>query len=370
MMRIPLRSLMMDVLLALVLTAVTVGSALNARIGWPGCLLVVLTAAPIALRQRAPVVTMAVILAALAAYGVVGHADADIPNGGVGLLIGMFSVATLRSRTVAAVVFSLALTVMISTVLSSVPIPWPQVVQAVLVLAGAWVLGEGTRRWGQRTERMAAHAVRAVADERVRIARELHDVVAHHMSVVALQSGVAEYVLDTDLPTARRAIGAVGDASREALLEMRRLLDVLRVDHTADSDYVPQPGLASVADLADRARGAGLAVQVQVTGAERPLPSGPDLCAYRVIQESLTNVLKHADADSARIHLDYGERMLTLKVTDDGARPPARPAPVTSHGIRGMRERAELYGGVLTAGPAPEGGFAVVARLPIEETNP
>jgi signal transduction histidine kinase len=199
----------------------------------------------------------------------------------------------------------------------------------------------------------------------VRIARELHDIVAHHMSVISLQAGLAQYVLDTDLPTARKAITTVGDTSREALTEMRRLLDVLRVDQ--DDDYRPQPGLAALDDLVERARSAGLPVDVVVTGDVRDLQPGPDLCAYRVAQESLTNVLKHAGPAKARIDVDYGEQTLVLKVTDDGVVDNRAAATHPSHGIRGMRERAELYGGVLTAGLLPEGGFGVVLRLPMAE---
>ena len=356
----------MDVLLAAVLTGLAVGGLISERnADGLDVVLVVLTTAPVALRQRAPVVTSLIILAALASWGLLGRAGDDIPVGGVGVLLALFTVAVLRPRWVAAAVFLIALTVTIGFVRTTGETGWPQLAQAALVLIGSWVLGEGTRRWGQRVERSAAQAAQAVADERVRIARELHDIVAHHMSVVALQSGLAEYVIDTDLPTARKALGAVGDASREALLEMRRLLDVLRVDHATDSDYSPQPGLAALDVLVERARSAGLPVEVAVTGPVRPLPPGPDLCAYRVIQESLTNVLKHAGHARAKIDLEYGEATLTVKVVDDGDQQSAPGAAVTSHGIRGMRERAELYGGVLTAGPARDGGFAVVARLPL-----
>jgi signal transduction histidine kinase len=181
-----------------------------------------------------------------------------------------------------------------------------------------------------------------------------------------LQAGVAQYVLDTDLATARKAITTVGDTSREALTEMRRLLDVLRLDH--DDDYRPQPGLAALDELVERARGAGLPVDVTVTGAVRELQPGPDLCAYRVVQESLTNVLKHAGPAEARIDVDYGEQTLVLKVADNGrAARSAAGSDHEPHGIRGMRERAELYGGVLTAGPTAGGGFGVVLRLPMEE---
>jgi len=369
--KLSLRPGLLDALLALVLTGLTLATLVTragGRPDWFVCVLVVLTAAPIALRQYAPVLTMSTMLGALAGYGLLAPGG-DVPNGGVGLLIGMFTVATLRPRLVAAAMFLLALIVLFVSVVHVTGVDtfaWPSLAQATLILVGAWVLGEGTRRWGQRVERLAAQSGQAVADERVRIARELHDIVAHHMSVVALQSGLAQYVLDTDPATARTAIVNAGDASREALLEMRRLLDVLRVDHGAGSDYRPQPGLAALHELADRARGAGLNLDVAVTGRARPLPPGTDLCAYRVVQESLTNVLKHAGPATARIEVDYGERTLTVKVSDDGRRPARDHDSVTGHGVRGMRERAELYGGVLTAGPAETGGFAVVARLPID----
>jgi signal transduction histidine kinase len=361
-----LKSELVDVLLAAVFTGLTVVAVADSRAAWPAFPLATLTVAPIALRQRAPVATMAVIAGALTAYTLFGYGDP--PNSGIGLLIAMFTVATLRPRRVAAVLWLASMTVLaVACVTDGAPLGWSVIGQSTVQLLGAWVLGESTRRWGERTERLAERAARAVADERVRIARELHDVVAHHMAVISLQAGVAQYVIDSDLPTARQAITTVGDTSREALAEMRRLLDVLRLED--GEDLAPQPGLAALDDLVDRTRGAGLPVDVVVTGRARPLPPGPDLCAYRVAQESLTNALKHAGPAAVRIDLDYGERTLTLKVTDDGsATGPHRESP-TAHGIRGMRERAELYGGVLTAGPADAGGFAVVVRLPMSEAR-
>ncbi|WNV88910.1 sensor histidine kinase [Umezawaea sp. Da 62-37] len=357
-MRVNLRPALLDVLLASVLTALTFFTLISHTDGRAGPfvhVLAALTAAPLVLRQLAPVVTTLVIAGALAAYSLLGYGDH--PNAGIGVLIALFTVATLRSRPVTAALFVLTVTVMtVSFLTTTSPASWSEIAQSVLEAAGACVLGEGTKRWGRRTERLAERAVRAVAEERVRIARELHDIVAHHMSVISLQAGLAQYVLDTDLATARKAITTVGDTSREALAEMRRLLDVLRVDHTEDDDFAPQPGLAVLGELVDRTRGAGLPVDVVVSGRARQLPPGPDLCAYRVAQESLTNVLKHAGPASARIELDYGENTLTLKVSDDGATTRPRPATATSHGIRGMRERAELYGGVLTAGPAEGAG--------------
>ncbi|MFE9747361.1 sensor histidine kinase [Saccharothrix saharensis] len=360
-----LKPIRLDLLLAAVLTTLTVVTAVNqsGAHNWAAHVLAALTVVPIALRQLAPVLTMAVMLGALAAYSLLEFGG--LPSGGVGVLIGMFTVATLRSRLVAAVVFGVTTVVVVLAFLRVAVGAWSEVAQSVLVVVGAWMLGEGTRRWARRAERLAEQAARAVADERVRIARELHDIVAHHMSVISLQAGVAQYVLDTDLATARRAITTVGDTSREALTEMRRLLDVLRVD--PDDDYRPQPGLSALDGLVERARGAGLPVDVVITGVARELQPGPDLCAYRVVQESLTNVLKHAGPARARIDVDYGEQTLVLKVTDNGRAARSGEVDHQAHGIRGMRERAELYGGVLTAGPTAGGGFGVVLRLPMGE---
>ncbi len=359
----------MDVFLALVLTGLTLATLISVPAGeapWPAYALAVLTAAPLALRQRAPVVVMVVIACALAGYSLLGYGD--YPNAGIGILIAMFTVATLRPRHVAAAMFLSVMAVLaVAYLASSAEVTWTEITQSALQAVGAWVLGEGTRRWGERTKQLAELTERAVADERVRIARELHDIVAHHMAVISLQAGVAQYVIDTDVATARDAITTVGHTSREALTEMRRLLDVLRLEDPADLS--PQPGLASLDELVDRTRGAGLPVDVVVTGRRRALPPGPDLCAYRVAQESLTNALKHAGPATARVDVNYGERTLTLKITDDGTASRPRDESPTSHGIRGMQERAELYGGVLTAGPSEEGGFAVVVRLPLSEVR-
>jgi signal transduction histidine kinase len=351
-----------DVLLAAVLTGLTLVTAIGrGSAGWLPATLAALSVAPIALRQFAPLVTMGVMLAALLSFVVESHGD--IPGSGLGVLIGMFTIATLRPRPMAAVAFAAIFAVLGIAFLTTTEIwVWPEFVQSMLIIVGAWVLGESTRRWAQRAERLAAHAERAAADERVRIARELHDVVSHHMSVISLQAGVSRYLLDTDVPAARTALGTVEDSSREALSEMRRLLEVLHVEDEAD--LLPQPGLADLDGLVERAGSAGVPIEVTVTGVARALPPGPDLCAYRIVQESLTNVLKHAGAARVSIGLDYGSQTLTLRIVDDGAGP--SPGPV-GHGIRGMRERAALYGGVLTAGPASGGGFGVVARLPISE---
>ncbi|GAA5133689.1 sensor histidine kinase [Pseudonocardia adelaidensis] len=362
------QAVLTDALFAVVLTALAVDTASRSGAGgWLVHLVAVLAVAPIAVRRRVPVLATWIMAGAIAAYGLLAPGTGEVPGGGFGMIVGMFTVATLRPPLAAAVAFVPAV-VATAAFLAAAGMPGGSVLAfPTLVLLGVWGLGDATRRWAQRSEHMAARAARAVADERVRIARELHDIVTHHMSVVSLQAGLAQYVLDSDPPTAKLAISAAGDAGRQALAEMRRLLDVLRVDRDAESDYRPQPGLSDLDLLVDRTRKAGLPVDVVVTGRARPLPPGPDLCAYRVAQESLTNILKHAGPASARIELDYGEQTLTLSVSDDGAPfAPGSPA-ADSHGIRGMRERAELYGGVLTAGPREQRGFAVVLRLPISE---
>ncbi|WP_035855906.1 sensor histidine kinase [Cryptosporangium arvum] len=363
------RAIIVDAVLAAVLTAVTVSSTAYQRpdAGVLTIALVLLTSAPIVLRQVAPVATLGVVLAAQLALAVlVGN---SYPEGGFAVLIATFTVATQCSRRVVLLTFGATFAVVVGTVVAmaghSIPTPvlWSELLKGLLGIIVAGVLGESVKRRAEHTERLAARAERAAADERVRIARELHDVVAHHMSVISLQAGVSRYLLDTDRPAARTALACVEEASHDALSELRRLLEVLRPADSPGADYEPQPGLASLDGLVERTRAAGVPVEVAVSGEVRPLPPGPDLCAYRVVQESLTNVIKHAGSAGVRIAVDYGENTLTLRVLDDGAQPAAGGVP--GYGIKGMRERTELYGGVLTAGPRDEGGFGVTARLPL-----
>jgi signal transduction histidine kinase len=214
-------------------------------------------------------------------------------------------------------------------------------------------------------------ARRAVIDERIRIARELHDVVAHHLSVISIQAGLAKYVYRSDPETAGTALDTVESLITETLREMRRMLMLLRVEATEpghpEDAYHPAPGLADLPMLVDRVRAAGVDVGLTVTGTPRPLPPGVELCAYRVLQESLTNVLTHAAPTSAHVVLDYGTTTLTVRVTDDGPAEPAgeRSARLTTgQGLIGMRERALLYGGTLEARPRHPRGYTVQLVLP------
>lgn len=204
----------------------------------------------------------------------------------------------------------------------------------------------------------------AVADERVKIARELHDVVAHAISVIVIQAGAAEEILDVQPQRARAPLQAVQESARQALAELRRLLAVLRPDATGTLSRSPQPGLADLNALARNLGAAGLSVVLHQEGLPpSPLPAGVDLAAYRIVQEALTNVLKHAATAAAHVSVRYLDDAVEVEVVDDGAQAPERPAAEARHGLIGMRERAVAYGGELEAGSRDGGGYVVKARL-------
>jgi signal transduction histidine kinase len=203
----------------------------------------------------------------------------------------------------------------------------------------------------------------AVATERVRIARELHDVIAHAVSVIVIQAGAAEEVLADNPESARQPLVSVQASARQALNELRRLLEVLRTDSPPTLGLSPQPGLADLDDLAVHVRAAGLTVNLRRLGTQVILPTGVDLAAYRIVQEALTNVLKHARATNAAVEVRYRPNEVELEVVDDGQPMTVSTPGVGAHGLIGMRERAALYDGELHAGQRPGGGYAVTARL-------
>ncbi|WP_327086938.1 sensor histidine kinase [Nonomuraea sp. NBC_01738] len=224
---------------------------------------------------------------------------------------------------------------------------------------------EGLEERAERAERERDQQARiAAAAERTRIARELHDVVAHNVSVMVVQADGASFAIDGDPETARLAVRNIAKTGREALAEMRRLVGVLRQDEAADgTDYLPQPGLAQLGDLVG---GAGLPVELRVTGDPARLPEGQQLVVYRIVQEALTNALKHAGPGArALVELDCAGSELILKITDDGRGAAATLSP-DGHGLVGMRERVGMYGGAVSAAPRPGGGFEVLARLPVQ----
>jgi signal transduction histidine kinase len=250
---------------------------------------------------------------------------------------------------------------------------------AVLLVILLWFIGDSARRGRElamleaRAEQLARDReeaeTRAVAKERARIARELHDVVAHSVTIAVVQASAAQ-VLPAGDSRVRDALLEVERTGREALVEIRRLLGLLRADADPDQSesLAPRPTIGELDALADQARRAGLPVELVVVGTPRPLAVGIELSAYRIVQEALTNCLKHAGKAKATVTVCYQPRHLEVKVTDEGGGGPhpMRPAP-EAHGLIGMRERVGLLRGTFEAGPMPGGGFAVVARLPTED---
>jgi signal transduction histidine kinase len=447
------------------------------RLGTAGWLLVLMLAIalsfPVAIRRRAPARALALVLAACVVTLILGGEITRGPFLPLGIVLYLVASTCRRTIAVAGLAAALGLLVAQGIALHLSGVGSGNAVGVVLVLTIFWMIGYAVQ---QRRTHLAHLRDRAASDavtrERLRIARELHDVVAHSMTVVSVQAGFGEYVFDSQPGEARAALGAIQAVSREALGEMQRMLCVLRqqdaeltsaagqtagldgsrpestgspgsrpgialsparllrlrpapaqVDRAAtgagDQDrpqapLAPAPGLASLDRLVERTAGAGVKVTVERTGRVRALPTGLDLSAFRIVQEALTNVVKHSGADSCQVVLHYGASFLLVKVLDEGpARagaavpggvlagagsralsgngsrpasgpraipgPPqlaaaglvsagralASPEPRAGHGIIGMRERVSLCGGEFTAGPRPEGGFMVRARLPL-----
>ncbi|NRQ35249.1 sensor histidine kinase [Nonomuraea sp. NN258] len=222
---------------------------------------------------------------------------------------------------------------------------------------------EGLEERAERAERERDQQARiAAAAERTRIARELHDVVAHNVSVMVVQADGAGFALDSDPEQARQAVRNISKTGRAALAEMRRLVGVLREDDSESTDYTPQPGLAQLEELV---RGSNVPARLLVDGVPGELPEGQQLAVYRIVQEALTNALKHGGPGvRATVEISYDRPELVVRVTDDG-RGASAPASADGHGLIGMRERVGMYGGAVSAGPRPGGGFEVLARLPL-----
>ncbi|MEV8632747.1 sensor histidine kinase [Streptosporangium sp. NPDC051023] len=369
-----------DALLAVALTGMTLVWAMKDQSGpWrrPDTVAVMLTCAanlPVAVRRRFPVAVLAVCSAASFWHHSLGY-QPNVNNFSVLLALYTVTVQWSLLAGVAGIVAASAVWWWASLMADKDMAVLNQA-QSVLVVLTAWALGLGTRRLADRNKRLAdlterlrreqeAQAKRAVTEERVRIARELHDIVAHHMSVISVQAGLARYVFTSDPGTARTALATVADTSHEALEEMRRLLAVLRVDRRPGGDgvYDPTPGLTELGQLVERVRAAGVDVDLEVTGRARRLNPGVELCAYRVVQESLTNVIKHALSARARVRLHYGGEELSIAVTDDGL--PSEGDSGGGLGLIGMRERVRLYGGRVASGPLQKGGFEVSVTLPL-----
>ncbi len=325
------------------------------------------TVLALVLRRLAPVPVFAATLALSAAATVIGATRL----GYLAVAFAIYPVATAGSRRRAVAALAATLLAVAGTLLVA-PNPGPRqavlstIITSTLVVLAAWTVGVAAREQRRYVAALREEATRrAVTEERLRIARELHDVVAHGMSVIAVQAGVANYVVDSRPDEVRRALRSIEETSRSGLHELRQLLAVLRSDEDPAA-LGPAPGLAGIDALVARAREAGVPVCLRVTGEPRPLPAGVDLSAYRIVQEALTNVVKHAGPARSEVLLAYQPDALTIEVTDDGRGDGALGgAGGGGHGIIGMRERAALYRGELLAGPRREGGFKVRARLPV-----
>jgi signal transduction histidine kinase len=335
---------------------------------------------PIVFRRRYPTGAF------IAAVAVGGLEVALLPRpvgSDISILIMLYTLAAYRPRRIS--VPGLVITLLGSVVAIAVWAP-QKVIHSVFMVGAiaaffggpallAWLLGD-SMRWrrgfynaleerAERAERERdAQAQVAAAAERARIARELHDVVAHNVSVMVVQADGAAFALDSSPERAREALGAISGTGRQALAEMRRLLGVLRTADDDQAELAPQPGMDEIAELLAQSRAAGLPVAFAVEGVPRPLPPGIALAAYRVVQESLTNTRKHGGPNAAAaVTLRFCEDGLVIKITDDG-RGVLMASDDAGHGLAGMRERVEMYGGTVQTGPRPGGGYRVTAKLP------
>jgi signal transduction histidine kinase len=346
-----------------------------------GCALVLLHTLPLVARRRFPGTVLALVVASGLAFAVL-----DLPSAvlGLALLVAVYSVAAYGRRWVPLAGLAGVEVALVAVQFSPGRTGVGTLVGNLGVVAAAWLLGHfahNYRAYAARLEERTAElerareelARRAVVEERLRLARELHDVVAHAMSVIAVQSGVGAHVANTQPKEARRSLAAIEATSRAALEELRRLLGVLRQEDEPQGDLAPAPGLANLDSLLAEVSKAGLAVKLRVNGTRPQLPAGVDLSAYRIVQEALTNVVKHAGPAHAQVTIRYRDQDVTVEILDDGrgAVTSASDGRVgTGHGLIGMRERIQAFGGDLQTGPRPGGGFRVAARLPLTAEQP
>jgi signal transduction histidine kinase len=380
-----------DTGLAVALAAVNVVSLLPYRSElhpfWLAVVLVAAQGIPLAWRRSGPIGTMIVIGAARIGYDRIGFGFAPLP---LGPAIAFYTVIDRRSAlwrwiTIAAVATGIAIS--LSSPGGGRSEPYQAIFQA-MIFATAWAAGvlnrakratlEAAESRAERAEaELDRHATREAAAERARIARELHDVVAHHVSLMAVQAEAATSLLPDKPAQARRSVEIIGDTGRLALTELRRLLGVLR-GPSERLETAPSVSLGEIGGVLDQVRGAGLPVDFEVVGTPGPLAPGVDLTAYRIVQEALTNTIRHARADRAAVTLCYEPGYITVSVADSGPRrdgpsrdrngsaaaAPGSPATGSGLGLAGIAERVASCGGNLTVGPTPSGGFAVTARLP------
>jgi signal transduction histidine kinase len=371
------------VLLALVFLVGSTHPAYGIPLG-VAYLLALISTLPVAVRRLWPLPALGVVLAG--SVGAMAIGTGKDPSVAVALVLYLVASRYRRSTSAAILAGVLALTAA-GTAAGGAALDHNRAsevaarfVGSAVVLTAAWVIGIAVRQQraytaglreqaDRRIQAQLAEGRRAVTEERLRIARELHDVVAHSLSLIAVQAGVGNYVAGVHPDEAARALASIETTSRAALREMRRLVGVLRDGDPAGPDLAPAHGLADVGQLVTGTADAGVRVQLEVRGTQRPVPPGVDLAAYRIIQEALTNVVKHARTTVSRVLVTYDGDAIRLEITDDGDGTPADVVAASAgHGIAGMRERASLFGGEFHAGPLPGRGFRVAARLPLDSS--
>lgn len=377
----------LDALLTLALTALGVGSQFSTftddegfrdtdplaiALGLAVCL-------PVYWRRRYPLASVLVSTTAITIIGVAEYRTNNLP------LVVLFIVYAVgahaqRGRDLAGLLAVAAGIVIITA--SGVPdLDEAGALLQLVLFGGVWLAGQVVRSRAataeakvaeaeERAEAQRQLAARSVAEERLRLAQELHDVVAHSMSVIAVQAGMGAHVIDERPADAKRALQTISDTSRTTLQEMRRLLGVLR-DEDGIRSHAPAPGIDDLSTLVDDVRGAGVPVQLDVEGDPAAVPHGIELSVYRLVQEGLTNVIKHAGPASASVRVRCVDGAVEVDVVDDGRGAAAVAARNGDggHGLVGMRERVALWGGTIDVGPRPGGGFAVRARLPYGEPS-
>jgi signal transduction histidine kinase len=333
-----------------------------------GYLLLAVGPAALVFRWRSPTAVLAVVMAATVLYFALGY---PYGPGWLALIVAFWTAMTGGARRAAYVTAAVGLAAyfFLSAQLDRVPPATAASIAAhtsslLLVLAVAEVAMAGRQRRQAAERSRAEEARRRAGEERMRIARELHDVLAHNISLINVQAGVALHLMDEQPGQSRGALEAIKQASNDALKELRSVLDVLRQSEE-QPPRAPASGLAHLNSLVAGASATGLEVRTQVEGTPRPLPAGVDLAAFRIVQEALTNVTRHAGPATATVLVGYGSEELTIRVDDDG-RGPAGNGAGTGNGIRGMRERVAALGGEFATGPRPGGGFRVQARLPLD----
>jgi signal transduction histidine kinase len=350
--------------------------------GWAAVAASAVTALLIAVRRVRPAAVYAVVLAASTLATVAGVSG----NPAVAVALALYTVAVARPRhwSLSALGAALALTLPAQayagltshTALSRQVLESEMTVTAVIA-AASWVIGAMQRRYAAHSARQ--HAAAAVTDERLRIARELHDIISNAVALITAKAAVTNYLMDSRPDDARAALTMIEETGRDALTEMRRLLGILRADSAnprfatatgqAEVRYPPGPGLTGVQALAMQATAAGVTTTVDIRG-DKDLPEAMALSVFRIVQEAVTNVIKHAGPARCAVQVDLTGDHVAVDITDDGHSRPGTAHQAGGHGLIGMRERVSLFNGEFTAGPRPEGGFRVTARLPAGPARP